>query len=186
MARRRMGFRPSLREEQLGFASALEFMAGAAPAYKQEAAAQEIAKMRERIPAAPKPRAAPRQLEGAVLTAISELLATHPRVLWVARFNSFAASRYDEKTGRQIPVWTHRILRQPEKTRMPDFFGLTIERHTCGKWTRPIAIEAKAPGWTKPRDEREREQAAFLRMIIDCGGVALFATSAGQVAEALR
>ena len=178
-----MSFRPSLREEQLGFASALEFMAGAAPAYKQEAAAQEIAKMRERIPPAPRPRAAPRQLEGAVLTAISELLAAHPRVLWVARFNSFAASRYDEKTGRQIPVWTHRILRQPEKTRMPDFFGLYSQG---GADCFPLAIEAKAPGWTKPHDDREREQAAFLRMIIDCGGVALFATSADQVAEALR
>lgn len=157
MARRPLGFKPSLREQRLQMAS--------------------IKPKRE--------RAAPVQREAPVVAAISELLAVHPRVLWAARFNSGMAS-YEAKTGRYAPVWFHKFLRMPEPMKMPDIFGLTLEKHTCGLWTRPIAVEVKAPGFTKPRDLREREQAAFLEMIRSAGGIALFATSADEVAEALK
>lgn len=182
-----MKFKPSLREQRTAVARSLQFMAGAAPEEKRERAQA----MADEALASIKPRrerAAPRQLEAPVIAAISDLLAIHPRILWAARFNSGAAS-YEAASGRYAPVWFHRFLRQPEKMRMPDFFGLgqwkaETVRHIDGT-PFPIAIEAKAPGWTKPRDDREREQAAFLKMIRDAGGIGIFATSAQDVAAAL-
>ncbi len=135
-----------------------------------------------------KKRAAPRSLEGPVVAAISELLAVHPRVIWAMRINSGAAI-YPDKMGKPVPVWFHKFLRSPEKMRMPDFMGIIMRGEFDGHYpfkTRNIAIEAKAPGWTKPRDDREREQAAFLSMIRDAGGIGMFATDVAQVAEALR
>ena len=188
---RRMKFKPKLRDTMLANARALEFWAGAAPPEKAKAAEEFVASALAAIPPAPKrratgvdidsihgtKRAAPRQLEAPVVKAIGELLAVHPRVLWVARFNSGAAS-YESASGRYAPVHFHRVVREPYKTRLPDFFGVL----TCGL---PFCVEAKAPGWTKPRDDREREQMAFLNMIAIVGGTALFATSADQVAAAL-
>lgn len=201
MARRRMGFRPSLKEQLRQSHQAQAFMAMGAPAEKREEAE---ARLEEMFPGVDidaahhvhKKRAAPRQLEAPVVAAISGLLALHPRVIWAARFNSGAAS-FNAANGKYQPIWFHRFLRSPEKMRMPDFFGLYATARTFklrDPMLRteeialyvPLAIEAKAPGWTKPRDDREREQAAFLEMIRNCGGVALFATSADQVAEALR
>ena len=178
----RRGFKPSLREQMRQSLAAQKWLAAGAPDEKKEIAAAHLARMEaDQLPPV-RSRNKPRQLEAPVVAAISELLAVHPNVLWAARFNSGAAS-YEASTGRYAPVWFHRILRQPEKTRMPDFFGLLcgVSLHNA-----PFAIEAKAPGWTRPRDDREREQAAFLRMVTEYGGIGLFATSAEQVAEALR
>lgn len=134
-------------------------------------------------------RAAPRKLEAPVVAAISELLSVHPRVIWAARFNSGAAS-YEAASGKFAPVWFHKFVRQPERMRMPDFFGITHKRGIADEPSdspvKIIAIEAKAPGWTKPRDDREREQAAFLAMVRDCGGIGIFATDVEQVTAALK
>jgi len=115
--------------------------------------------------------------EAEIVAAISELLSRHPRVLIAIRMNSGAAS-YEASTGRYAPVWFHRFLRYPEKMRMPDFIGWLIDG-------RPFAIEAKRPTWTRPRDDREREQAIYLEAIRKIGGIGIFATSADQVAAAL-
>ena len=183
MARR--GFKRSLREQREASLRVMQFMAGAAPAHKREAAAEFIAGAQGDI----KPkreRAAPRSLEGPVVAAISELLAVHPRVIWAARFNSGAAS-YEAASGKYAPVWFHKFLRAPEKMRMPDFFCLVDgQEWSVNPRCLPFAIEAKAPGWTKPRDDREREQATFLKMIRECGGIGIFATSADQVMAALK
>lgn len=178
MARRPFGFRPSLRQQKTGVALLMQHMALSAPPEKREAAKAFADESLAAIP--PKrERAAPRQLEAPVIQAVSQLLAVHPRVLWAARFNSGAA-------GEHAQVKFHWFVRKPEKIRMPDFFGATIERHTCGIWSKAIAVECKAPGWTHPRDDREREQAAFLKMIRDAGGIGIFATSAQDVADALK
>ena len=184
MARRRFGFKPTLREQQKSHLAAMRFMAMAAPEEKRVAAEAYIDTMEAQI----KPkreRAAPRALEAPVVSAIADLLAVHPRVLWAARFNSGQAS-YEAKSGKYAPVAFHRIVRQPYKTRMPDFFGLIVDTSGRMEWAMPFAVEAKAPGWSKPRDDREREQAAFLRMVTNCGGIGIFATSAEEVAEALK
>ena len=179
------GFRPSLREQMRQSLAAQRFLAAGAPDEKREIAAAHLARM-EADPLPPvRQRAAPRQLEGPVVAAISELLSVHPKILWAARFNRGAMFR-EVSPGRFVPYWFHRVLREPEKTRMPDFFGLFARGDDFNYRYVPLAIEAKAPGWTKPRDDREREQAAFLAMVRSCDGLGIFATDAEQVAEALR
>lgn len=42
---------------------------------------------------------------------------------------------------------------------------------------RMIALEIKLPGWKKPRNEHEREQAEFIQMIKQAGGHGAFVTS---------
>lgn len=181
---RKLGFKPTLRDQRESVNKALDHYALLSGRPTPEGMKNVIAPRRA--------QAARRDLEGPVISAISELLAVHPRVIWAARFNSGMAS-YEAKSGRYAPVWFHKFLRMPEPMRMPDFFGLTgdtvmptfLNPQPSG-CLRFIAIEAKAPGWTKPRDAREREQAAFLAMIRSAGGIGIFATSAEQVAEALR
>jgi hypothetical protein len=190
MATKRLGFKPSLREQQLKSIAAQEFWLLGCPPEKR-AAAQALLDGQKAQVKQKRERAAPRDLEGPVVAAISELLAVHPRVIWAARFNSGMAS-YEAKSGRYAPVWFHKFLRAPEKMRMPDFFGILLRTEVCApihEWVkepRPFAIEAKAPGWTKPRDDREREQAAFLQMIRNAGGIGIFATSVDEVAAALK
>ena len=163
--------------------AAQEFMALGAPEQKREAATAFIADQRAQIKPV-RARAAPRQLEGPVVAAISELLAVHPRVLIALRMNSGAAS-YEAASGKYAPVWFHRWLRYPYKMRMPDFFGF-VNHHHDFNYPIPLAIEAKAPGWTKPTDDREREQEKFLAFIEGCNGISLFATDVSQVAAALK
>lgn len=176
---KRFGFRPKLREQLHASNAAQRQLLAAMDPSDPRYAANKARLDSERAEIKPvSARAAPRQLEAPVVAAVAELLRVHPKVLWAARFNSGAA-------GDHSQVKFHWFVRRPEKMRLPDFYGELGFKHTCGAWTKPLAIEVKAPGWTKPRDDREREQAAFLAMIRSAGGVALFATSAEQVAEAL-
>lgn len=123
-------------------------------------------------------RAAPRQLEAEVVRAIKQLVAQHPKILWMLRVNAGMAS-YEAKSGKWAPVRFHEWLRYPMKMRMPDFYGMLIDG-------RSIGFEAKKPGWRQPTDQREREQADFLQCIRVHGGIGAFVTSADQVAEILR
>lgn len=111
-------------------------------------------------------------LEKDVLKAVGHLLAVHPRVAFALRMNSGMAS-YESRSGKYQPVWFHEWVRGAGY-RMSDFMGATVD----GKI---IAIECKRPGWKKPRDEREREQMAFLQAVADAGGIAAFVTDAGRV-----
>lgn len=45
---------------------------------------------------------------------------------------------------------------------------------------RLLAFEVKLPGWKKPRNAHEREQAEFLDMINDAGGYGAFVTDVAQ------
>jgi len=177
MARVKLGFRKSLRDQRESVDKAMRHMAILAGREVPAGMLNNVPPKRE--------RAAPRKLEAPVVAAISELLAVHPRVIWAGRFNSGAA-------GEHGHIWFHKFVRMPEKMRMPDFFGLIeckLPEHdnftNLNLEPLPIAIEAKAPGWTKPRDDREREQAAFLAMIRNAGGIGIFATSVDDVVKAL-
>ena len=182
--KRRMGFKPSLREQLAASNSAQSFYASLLPLDDPRRAENERRLQAEREAIKPvRERAKPVQREAPVVAAISELLATNPRVLIALRVNSGMAS-YEAKTGKYAPVWFHKWLRSPEKMRMSDFFGLMDDPEwSVNPRCIPLAIEAKAPGWKKPSDDREREQAAFLSFILNCGGRAGFATS---VEEAQR
>ena len=206
---RRLRFKPSLRETLTANVRALKFMALAAPPEKRAEGDAFLASMAAQIPPTRKSRYdglrdaahthamahephsgapgvdidaihkrpdAPKESE--VVSAISQLLARHPRVLIALRMNSGMASYNAAADGAYQPVWFHKFLRSPVKMRMPDFIGFLIDG-------RPLAIEAKRPMWTKPRDDREREQEAFLMAIRGIKGIGIFATSADQVAAAL-
>jgi len=169
---RRIQFKKRLRDTMKASAAYMAAMTpGGMPADLQEA-------LDRSMPAEAKKRAAPRQLEAPVVAAISELLAVHPRVLFAVRQNSGMAS-YEAKSGNYAPVYFYRLLRHGKDVTITDFWGILRDG-------RMLAIEAKAPGWSKPRNDRELAQANFLALIRNIGGVALFATSADQVAEALK
>ena len=154
-------------------------MAGAAPAEKRDSAAGHLAEARANVKPAPKPRAAPVSREGPVVAAISELLAVHPKVLFAVRQNTGAAS-YEAASGRYAPVLFYRLLtHSPKDITITDFWGIL-------KDGRMLAIEAKAPGWHAVSTDRELRQEMFLMLVRNCGGIGLFATSAEQVAEALK
>ena len=167
MARtRRFGFKKSLNDTLRGNDAAMRFLCGGdAPAE----ILNNVPPKRE--------RAAPRQLEAPIVSAIAELLATHPKVLFAVRQNSGSAS-YEAKSGKYAPVHFYRILTHSVLT-ITDFWGIL-------KDGRMFAVEAKAPPFSQPRNDREIKQANFLAMVRNCGGVALFATDVAQVAEALR
>ncbi len=122
-------------------------------------------------------RAAPRDLEGPVVKAISELLAVHPRILFAVRQNTGSAS-YEAKSGKYAPVQFYRKLTHGGEITITDFWGIL-------KDGRMFACEAKAPGFKGPRTDREMAQANFLALVRNAGGVSLFATGAEQVAAAL-
>jgi hypothetical protein len=172
---RRFGFKPKLRELQQQSLTAQRFLAMGAPDEKRDAALAFIDEQAAKIKPV-RARAAPRQLEAPVVNAIAELLAVHPRVLFAVRQNSGAAS-YEAKSGKYAPVHFYRILTSQPVT-ITDFWGILRDG-------RMFACEAKAPGWKRPSGDREIKQALFLSMITNCGGVALFATDAAQVAAAL-
>lgn len=112
-------------------------------------------------------------LEADVKLAVRDLLAAHPKVSYALRFNSGMAWN-----ANGAPVHFHAWVRSPAKCRMPDFFGALVDGRT-------LALEIKRPGFRRPTDEREREQWAFLDLILRLGGVAAFVTDAEQVTDLL-
>ena len=170
MAVKRLGFKPTHRDTLRGNDKAIRFYSAMAGIDPPQELLNSVAPKRE--------RAAPRDLEGPVVAAISELLAVHPRVLFACRQNSGMAS-YEAKSGKYAPVHFYRILTHGKEITIVDFWGIL-------KDGRMLAIEAKAPGFREPRTGREMAQANFLSMVRNAGGVALFADDAQQVAEALR
>ena len=113
------------------------------------------------------------ELEASVISEISKLLAHHPKVLFACRSNSGAAYMMG-RDGKEMPVTFNRIIRSPVAMRISDFWGIL-------KDGRPFSIECKRRSWTKPTDQREHEQAAFLQMVRDAGGIGIFATCAEDV-----
>jgi hypothetical protein len=132
-------------------------------------------------------RAAPgsdgRELESSVIKAVGHLLCVHPQVLIALRMNSGMATN-----DNGAPVWFMRWLRMPEPMRMSDFAGWLRDGNDVFGVRKqiPFAIECKRPGWSKPTDKREREQAAYLSFIRACGGRAGFATSVEQAQNILE
>lgn len=190
---RRIKFKPSLRDTRLAVAHQFAFMASAAPEHRREAAEKFAAEAMASVPAAPKRRVpkdgvdidaahgakrTPRDLEGPVVSAISELLATHPKVLFAVRQNTGMAS-YEAASGKYAPVYFYRKLTHGKELTITDFWGIL-------KDGRMLAIEAKAPGFKEPHTDREFAQANFLMLIRNVGGISLFATDAAQVAAALK
>src|SRR5262245_27532737 len=128
-----------------------------------------------------KPRQASTEpVEAEVITAVSQILSIHPKVLLAVRQNG-GAFTYDTKDGRTAPVWFYRIIRPSwRKHTITDFWGIL----TSGK---PFAFECKRPDWKRPAvlKDREARQEAFMVMIRNAGGTAGFVTDPEQVNVAL-
>ena len=164
---RKIGFRKSLRDTLIENNKASAWYA--AMAGKPAVNLAPIAPKRERkeshdIDAVHRQQ---KHLEADVISAVSDLLKAHPRVLWAIRQNSGAAS-YQASNGRLAPVWFHKWVKGTGY-RMSDFLGATTD-------FRFLALEAKKSDWTKPTDQRELEQAAFLECVRKSGGRAGFVT----------
>ena len=179
--------RKTLREHMLGSLTAQRAMLDPSdPRYAENKARLE--RYEALVPPAPKARALRRPVDGKpvvplerdVIASITDLLNVHPRVLFAIRINS-GSSAYTNAAGKEIPLWFWKWAKRPQhpdKMRIVDFLGATVD---C----KILAIEAKREGWTKPTDERERGQAAFLSIVRDAGGIGIFATNAQQVADSL-
>jgi hypothetical protein len=106
--------------------------------------------------------------ESAVLEAVLQLLAVHPMCAWAARFNSGAMAIGQGSERRYVRFHT--------MPGMSDVLG-----QLKAPWGgRLVAIECKRAGM-----HPTPEQQSFLDTVNKAGGLALVATSADQVADAL-
>jgi hypothetical protein len=105
--------------------------------------------------------------ESEVQSTVLALLARHRQVRRAWRVNS-GAMKVKGKDGRE------RYVRFNTCPGHPDVAGYLVDG-------RALYIECKRPGWTKPTDEREREQAAFIADAIAAGCVAFFARGIDDV-----
>lgn len=115
-------------------------------------------------------------LEKHTISAVSELLAVHPKVLFAVRQNSGGAS-YEARSGRYAPIFFYHILTSQPVT-ITDFWGIMRDG-------RPFALEGKRPSWKEPKDDREFKQAAFLMLVRNVGGIGAFVRSADEANAAL-
>jgi hypothetical protein len=174
-------WRPSWADQKRSINAALDFMG------LPEDIRNKVAPKRPRKPSAVDIDAVHGKLkpplESVVVAAVAELLAVHPLVLFAVRQNSGAAS-YEAASGKYAPVYFYKFVRWPESMTITDFWGFMI-RPGATEY-RPFALEAKRENWTKPTDERERRQQAFITLVRKAGGVAGFVRSADEAQTVLE
>jgi hypothetical protein len=126
---------------------------------------------------APVHRDGRRPLEKDIQKDIISMLRVHPKVALVEAHNSGAAYMTG-RNGEEFPMWFNHIYMKG--LRMPDVHA------TLKGGARRFVIECKRPPFKGPRDEREREQAAYLKVINEAGGIGIFATSVDDVLNVLE
>lgn len=104
----------------------------------------------------------PVPLESEISKSIAQYLAAHTKVKFAVRQNSGAA-RIGELDSRPILdsrlIWFYKFAaRKGVDMRITDYWGMLTDG-------RMFAIEVKRPGWKKPTDKREREQANFIEVV---------------------
>lgn len=172
---RNFKFRPSLADTKRANLAAFEAMAhdGMSDAGREhlEQLRATVKPKRQRGPS----RASTVPTEAETQRAIIAFLCVHPKVALVIRFNSGAV-----QSDKYYVEFSHIYSRgfNGEKMRLPDIYALL-------KNGRTLWIEVKREGWTKPKDQREIEQANFLNHIRACGGIGIFATSVADVEAVL-
>lgn len=174
MSRRHFKFKKSYRDQLMQSADAQRYYATFAPDEKRATADAHVEGAYSAIPAkreraAPKPSNEPTEAE--IQRAILNLLKVHPKVAFAGRFNrGMVPSSYTNAQGQTRESYTQfNTLRG-----FPDIHG-------CLKGGKAIYIEVKRPG-RKPTED----QAEFLERAATAGAFTMVATSADQVAEALR
>ena len=115
-------------------------------------------------------------LERDVQKTIIAGLRLHPDVGLVERVNSGTAVEQNADGSKRY-IDFHHVYPVAGHPRMRP-----SDLHVTLRGGRRLAIEVKRPGWKKPTDEREREQAAYLNHIQALGGYGIFATCWEDVA----
>ena len=107
-----------------------------------------------------------------------QLRVTAPQLGVALWRNNNGACKDD--TGRQIRYGLgHDSKRLNSKWKSSDLIGI-------GSGGRFLAVEVKKPGWTAPKNDRERAQSAFIGTVNSMGGQAGFATSVDDLHRILK
>lgn len=170
-------FKPGLRDQQRTIKSAMEGMARLYGTTLPEGALSDVKpkQTREKSQATCKP-------ESEVQSEIIDFLLTHPAVILVERINAGAVYNanggyiqfhhiYLPKRFKSSPI-------ERAKMRASDLSVMLID-------SKRMAIECKREDWVKPCNEREYEQANYLKHISNAGGIGIFANSVEVVRKTL-
>lgn len=177
MTTRKPTFRPGLRDQQRAIKATMQGMARLHGVTLPEGALSDVKpkQTREKTQSALK-------LESDVQSEIIDYLLRHPRVALVERINSGAAYNpnggyvqfhhiYVPKRFKSSPI-------EPVKMLASDLSVTMDDGKRC-------VIECKREGWTKPCNEREYKQAAYLNHIEAHKGIGFFAASVDVVRKNL-
>jgi hypothetical protein len=157
----RIGFKPSVRELQERSESAQSFYALMSGMPRPEF-----------HPLAPKKTRAKAGSDGRILESdvqkqIIDYLRQHPKVCVVERANSGVAYNANGAPVRFNTVYATGVRK----------VDLDIQLKSGIR----LVVECKRPGWTKPTNTREEEQAAYIELIKSGGGRGCFATCIDDV-----
>jgi hypothetical protein len=103
--------------------------------------------------------------------AVQNALRAEASRLGCALWRNNSGVLYD---ARGVPV---RFGLANDSKRLNDVFKSSDLIGLHGGTGRFLAIECKPPGWTTPRNARERAQQAFIEHVRQLGGIGGFATS---------
>lgn len=142
-----------------------------------EPAVQELMQLMAHVTLTPT-ASAPEGSEAQVVQELRVLAPHYNGYLW--RNNSGAMM--DERGGMVRYGLANDSSRLNKVFKSPDLIGFTM----LGGSAIFTAVEAKRPGWKTPVTDRERAQAAFLKLVHAGGGIALFATAADQYPKAIE
>jgi len=175
-----MRFRPSLQDTKRASLAAQQAMSGPQTSEAGRANISALAaSVKPKIPRIRRERdsTAPR-LESDVQRDIIKFLLQHPAVAMVERINSGAVYGAEN----QFIKFHHLMLPHHDGKRPP---MRVVDLSVTLRNAKRMVIECKREGWSKPSDEREREQQNYLRYIAHYGGIGIFATSVEDVSTAL-
>lgn len=95
-------------------------------------------------------------------------------------------------------LWRNNSGALPNQNGVPVRFGLgndskkfnevwkSLDLVGIGPYGRFLTVDAKPPGWTRPRNKRERAQQAHIDEVNMRGGIAFFATSVQDFENQLK
>lgn len=171
-------FKPSLQDQRRASLAAQQAMAhdGMSDAAKRHLAEFAATVKPKQIRA--KSGGDGRRLESDIQREIIKFLLQHPMVVMVERINSGAV--YGEQ-GNFIRFHTVMLPKCYQKFGAVRVVDLNVMLHDG----RRMAIECKRDGWSRPTDQREREQGNYLSLIRSRGGIGIFAASVEDVRVAL-
>jgi len=171
-------FRASLRDQQRLVKSAMQGMARLHGVTLPEGALSDVKDKISRGPRTVKETKSESIVQGEII----DYLLQHPKVVLVERINSggvhTANGGYFKFHYLFVP---HRFKASHiQKT------GMRVsDLHVTLAGGKRCAIECKEESWTLPCNEREYEQAAYLKHIEDNGGIGFFANSVDVVRKNL-